>query len=66
RATISLDRCARAHAWLQGKDFVTPDDVQAIVHDVIRHRIILSFEAEANGYRKDSIIDSLLDSVPAP
>lgn len=66
RATISLDRCARAHAWLQGKDFVTPDDVQAIVHDVIRHRIILSFEAEANGYRKDSIIDALLDSVPAP
>lgn len=66
RATISMDRCARAHAWLQGKDFVTPDDVQAIIHDVIRHRIILSFEAEARGYRKNDIIDTLLDSVPAP
>lgn len=66
RATISIDRCARAHAWLQGKDFVTPDDVQAIIHDVIRHRIILSFEAEANGLRKDEVISKLLDAVPAP
>lgn len=66
RATIALDRCARAYAWLQGKDFVTPDDVQAVAHDVIRHRIILSFEAEANGYHKDEIISRLLDRVPAP
>jgi len=66
RATISLDRCTRAHAWLQGKEFVTPDDVQAIIHDVIRHRIILSFEAEANGLQKDQVIDKLLDAVPAP
>lgn len=66
RATIALDRCARAHAWLTGKEFVTPDDVQAIVHDVIRHRIILSFEAEAKGFRKDDIINKLLDSVAAP
>lgn len=66
RATISMDRCARAHAWLQGKEFVTPDDVQSVIHDVIRHRIILSFEAEARGYRKNDIIDTLLDSVPAP
>ncbi len=66
RATIALDRCARAYAWLQGKDFVTPDDVQAVAHDVIRHRIILSFEAEANGHHKDEIISRLLDRVPAP
>jgi MoxR-like ATPase len=66
RATISLDRCARAHAWLQGKDFVSPDDVQAVLHDVIRHRIILSFEAEASGHSTDSVIDKLLESVPAP
>jgi len=66
RATIALDRCSRAHAWLQGKDFVSPDDVQAIFHDVIRHRIILSFEAEASGHSKDDIINTLLDCVPAP
>ena len=66
RATIALDRCARAHAWLQGKDFVSPDDVQAVFHDVIRHRIILSFEAEASGHSKDDIINTLLDCVPAP
>ncbi len=66
RATIALDRCARAHAWLQNKDFVTPDDVQAVAHDVIRHRIILSFEAEANGRLKDEIISRLLNTVPAP
>merc|ERR1711974_231711 len=41
RATISLDRCARAHAWLSGRDFVGPDDIQAVVHNVLRHRIIL-------------------------
>jgi len=66
RATIALDRCSRAHAWLQGKDFVSPDDVQALFHDVIRHRIILSFEAEASGHSKDDIINTLLDCVPAP
>ncbi|EGH00058.1 MoxR-like ATPase in aerotolerance operon [gamma proteobacterium IMCC2047] len=66
RATIALDRCARAHAWLQGKDFVSPDDVQAVFHDVILHRIIVSFEAEASGRSKDDIINTLLDCVPAP
>ena len=66
RATIALDRCARAHAWLQGKDFVSPDDVQAVFHDVIRHRIIVSFEAEASGRSKDDIINTLLYCVPAP
>ncbi len=64
RATIALDRCARAHAWLRGGDFVTPDDVQAVVHDVLRHRLILSFEAEANGISADTAIDELVARVP--
>jgi MoxR-like ATPase len=64
RATIALDRCARAHAWLRGNDFVSPDDVQAIAHDVFRHRLILSFEAEANGINADAAIDALLHRVP--
>lgn len=59
RATISLDRCARAHAYLSGKTYVSPDDVQAVLHDVFRHRLILSFEAEANGKNADDIIDEL-------
>lgn len=64
RATISLDRCARAHAYLQDKDFVSPDDVRLVVHDVFRHRLILSFEAEANGMTADAIIDELIKRVP--
>ena len=64
RATIVLDRCARAHAWLRGGDFVIPDDVQAVVHDVLRHRLILSFEAEANGISVDTAIDELVARVP--
>jgi MoxR-like ATPase len=64
RATIALDRCARSLAWLKGRDFVSPDDVQDVVHDVLRHRLILSFEAEANGITKDQVIDSLLQHVP--
>ncbi len=63
RGTIGLDRCARAHAWLQGRDFVSPDDVQAVIHDCLRHRIILSFEAEANGISADQVIDQLLQQV---
>lgn len=64
RATIALDRCARAHAWLNGRDFVSPDDVQAVAHDVLRHRLILSFEAEASGTNANSAIDKLLAAVP--
>ncbi len=64
RATIALDRCARARAWLQDRDFVSPDDVQAVLHDVLRHRLILSFEAEANGITSDRAIDELLQLVP--
>jgi len=66
RASMALDRCARAHAWLAGRDFVGPDDIQAMAHDVLRHRIILSFEAEAEGISKDQFIDELLALVAVP
>ncbi len=65
RATIALSRCARAHAWLQGKDFVSPDDIQAVVHDVFRHRLLLSFEAEAQNITPDQVINQILSLVPA-
>jgi len=64
RATIALDRCSRAHAWLRGRDFVSPDDVQAVAADVLRHRLLLSFEAEAGGVQCDNVIDELLRLVP--
>lgn len=64
RATISLDRCARAHAWLEGKDFVSPDDVRSVIYDVFRHRLLISFEAEANGQTADDVIKHLLALVP--
>lgn len=64
RATIALDRCARAHAWLAGRDFVGPDDVQAVAADVLRHRLILSFEAEASGVTPDQVTRELLALVP--
>lgn len=65
RGTISLDRCARAHAWIQGKDFVSPDDVQEVLFDVLRHRILLSFEAEASGVTPDRVLSTLLERVPS-
>lgn len=64
RATIAISRLARSHAWLNGKEFVSPDDVQAVVHDVFRHRLLLSFEAEAQGIQVDDITDQLLHLVP--
>jgi len=64
RATIALDRCARAHAWLSQRDFVSPDDIQAMAHDCLRHRLILSYEAEAEGITTDHVIDELLTRVP--
>lgn len=66
RATMALDRCARAHAWLHDRDFVSPDDIHAVAHDVLRHRILLSFEAEADGLTSDRLIDELLNRVPVP
>ncbi len=64
RGTIALDRCARAHAWLQGKDYVSPDDIQAVAREVLRHRIILSFEAEANDISADDVIDRIIQRLP--
>lgn len=66
RATIALDKCAKINAWLEGRDFVTPDDVHAVIYDVLRHRIILSFEAQAEGLTTDDVITSLLKLVPLP
>ncbi|MEL0081808.1 MAG: MoxR family ATPase [Gammaproteobacteria bacterium] len=66
RATIALDRTARAHAWLAGKDYVGPEDVQALSHDVLRHRLILNYEAEAEGVSVEQIIDELIDRVAIP
>jgi len=63
RGTISLDRCARAHAWLAGRDFVSPEDIQAMFFDVLRHRLILSFEAEAAGIDQDRVLQRILDVV---
>lgn len=66
RATIALDRCAKINAWLSGRDFVTPEDIQAVVYDVLRHRIILSFEAQAEDVTADDIISNLISLVPLP
>ncbi|RDV25204.1 MoxR family ATPase [Alteromonas aestuariivivens] len=66
RATISLDRCARAHAWLSGRDFVGPDDIQAVVHNVLRHRIILSYQAEAEGISVNKVLDTIVNTVAVP
>ncbi|WP_338065247.1 MoxR family ATPase [Thiomicrorhabdus xiamenensis] len=64
RATIALSRCARAHAWLNGQEFVSPDNVQAVIHDVFRHRLLLNFEAQAQNLNADDITDKILELVP--
>src|SRR5262245_31026625 len=63
RGAIGLDRVARAHAWLQGRDYVTPSDVQAIVNDVFRHRLILSYEGHAANVAADTIIDRIVEKI---
>jgi MoxR-like ATPase len=64
RGTISLDPCARAHSRIQGRDFVSPDDVQEVMFDVLRHRILLSFEAEASGVTPDKVLEAIRERVP--
>ena len=64
RATIALDRCARANAFLHGRDYVSPDDVQAVATDCLKHRLIISFEAEAAGVTSEQVIERLLSIVP--
>ncbi|WP_456380014.1 AAA family ATPase [Thiolapillus sp.] len=66
RASIGLDRSARAHAWLAGRDYVSPEDVQSMAFDVLRHRLILNYEAEAEGVTPDRFISELLALVPVP
>ena len=66
RATFALERCARANAWLNNREYVTPEDIHFIAHDVLRHRILLSFSAEAAGITTDNFIDELLACVAIP
>ena len=66
RATIALDKCARAHAWLMGRDFVGPDNIHAVFHNVLRHRLPLTYEAEADGVTVNAVLDSILATVPVP
>ena len=66
RATIALDRCARVHAWLDDRDFVGPEDVQAVACDVLRHRLILNYEAEAEGITTDHVIRELVNRIAVP
>jgi len=65
RATIALDRCVRARAWLQGRDYVTPEDIQSMAHNCLRHRLILSMHAESVGWTNNAVIDELLSLVPS-
>lgn len=66
RATIAIDRCARAHAWLAKRDYIAPEDIHVIVHDVLRHRILLNFEAEAEGIDPDQVISEIISRVAIP
>ncbi len=66
RASIALDRCARAKAWLNGKDFVAPEDIQDMAFDVLRHRVILSYEVEAEGITSDDFIQQLISRIAVP
>ncbi|MDE2225061.1 MAG: MoxR family ATPase [Xanthomonadaceae bacterium] len=66
RASIALERCARAAAWLAGRDFVLPEDIQSLAPDALRHRVLLGYEAEAEGLRVDDVVKQLLERVPLP
>lgn len=64
RATLAFDRCSRALAWLEGRDYVSPEDVQSLAHEILRHRILLTYQAEMDGVTPDRVIDELLLKVP--
>ena len=66
RASLALDKCSRTHAWLSGRDFVDPEDVRAIVHDCLRHRLMLSYEAQGEGVRADQVVDAIVEQVALP
>ncbi|MEY3281857.1 MAG: hypothetical protein RL674_1842, partial [Pseudomonadota bacterium] len=66
RASIALDRCSRAKAWLAQRDYVAPEDIQEMAFDVLRHRLILSYEAEAEGMTTDDVITILLERIAVP
>jgi len=66
RACMGIDRAARAYAWLKGKDYVGPEDIQEVTYDVLRHRLVLSFEAEAEGVTPNKIIEGILNGVGVP
>ena len=63
RATLAIDKVSRAHAWYHGRDHVTPDDIQAVAHDCLRHRLMLTYEASADGVSPDQVIDEVLQKV---
>ena len=66
RGSLALDRCSRARAWLRERDFVTPEDIQELATDVLRHRIIESYEAESDGLTPDDVINKILAKIPVP
>jgi len=66
RACMGIDRAARARAWLEGRDYVGPEDIQDVAPDVLRHRLVLSFEAEADGVGPNTVIEGILDGVGVP
>ena len=66
RASLALDKCSRTHAWLSGRLFVDPEDVRAVVHDCLRHRLMLSYEAQGEGVDADAVVDALVEQVALP
>ena len=66
RASLALDKCSRTHAWLKQRDYVDPEDIRAIVHDCLRHRLMLSYEAQGEGVRADQVIDAIVEQVALP
>jgi MoxR-like ATPases len=66
RGSIALERCARARAWLAGRDYLTPEDIRAVAPDVLRHRVLPSYEALAEGWDGDRLVSALLEQVPPP